>query len=78
VIWAAGLVTGTIQWRDAAETSGRLELLLGRELQFVHINGTVAGAQKGWPGTPGGGRRMIVSSCDTPDRSHLACRILVP
>ena len=40
----AGLVTGTIQRWDAAETSSQLELLLGRDLQYIRINGTVVGA----------------------------------
>jgi uncharacterized membrane-anchored protein YjiN (DUF445 family) len=43
----AGLVTGTIQRWDAAETSNQLELLLGRDLQFIRINGTVVGAGVG-------------------------------
>jgi uncharacterized membrane-anchored protein YjiN (DUF445 family) len=43
----AGLVTGTIQRWDAAETSNQLELLLGRDLQFIRINGTVVGAAVG-------------------------------
>ena len=43
----AGLVTGTIQRWDAAETSSQLELLLGRDLQFIRINGTVVGAGVG-------------------------------
>jgi uncharacterized membrane-anchored protein YjiN (DUF445 family) len=43
----AGLVTGTIERWDAAETSGQLELLLGRDLQFIRINGTVVGASVG-------------------------------
>jgi len=43
----AGLVTGTIQRWDAAETSGQLELLLGRDLQYIRINGTVVGAGVG-------------------------------
>ena len=43
----AGLVTGTIQHWDAAETSTQLELLLGRDLQFIRINGTVVGASVG-------------------------------
>ena len=40
----AGLVTGTIQRWDATQTSSQLELLLGPDLQFIRINGTVAGA----------------------------------
>ena len=43
----AGLVTGTIQRWDAAETSSQLELLLGPDLQFIRINGTVVGALVG-------------------------------
>jgi uncharacterized membrane-anchored protein YjiN (DUF445 family) len=43
----AGLVTGTIQHWDATETSSQLELLLGRDLQYIRINGTVVGAAVG-------------------------------
>jgi uncharacterized membrane-anchored protein YjiN (DUF445 family) len=40
----AGLVTGTIERWDATQTSTQLELLLGPDLQFIRINGTVVGA----------------------------------
>jgi len=43
----ADLVTGTIERWDAAETSGQLELLLGPDLQYIRINGTVVGAGVG-------------------------------
>jgi uncharacterized membrane-anchored protein YjiN (DUF445 family) len=43
----AGLVTGTIERWDGSETSTQLELLLGRDLQFIRINGTVVGAGVG-------------------------------
>jgi len=43
----AGLVTGTIELWDATQTSSQLELLLGRDLQFIRINGTVVGAGVG-------------------------------
>jgi len=43
----ADLVTGTIELWDAAETSSQLELLLGRDLQYIRINGTVVGAGVG-------------------------------
>jgi uncharacterized membrane-anchored protein YjiN (DUF445 family) len=43
----AGLVTATIEHWDAAETSSQLELLLGRDLQYIRINGTVVGAGVG-------------------------------
>ncbi len=43
----AGLVTATIQHWNAAETASQLELLLGRDLQFIRINGTVVGASVG-------------------------------
>jgi uncharacterized membrane-anchored protein YjiN (DUF445 family) len=41
------LVTTTVQRWDAAETAGRLELLLGRDLQYIRINGTVVGGLAG-------------------------------
>jgi uncharacterized membrane-anchored protein YjiN (DUF445 family) len=43
----AGLVTGTIQRWNGEETSTQLELLLGRDLQYIRINGTVVGAAVG-------------------------------
>jgi len=43
----AGLVTGTIERWNAAEASSQLELLLGRDLQYIRINGTVVGAGVG-------------------------------
>jgi uncharacterized membrane-anchored protein YjiN (DUF445 family) len=43
----AGLVTTTIERWDATETSSQLELLLGHDLQFIRINGTVVGAGVG-------------------------------
>jgi uncharacterized membrane-anchored protein YjiN (DUF445 family) len=43
----AGLVTGTIQRWDARQTSSQLELLLGHDLQYIRINGTVVGAGVG-------------------------------
>lgn len=41
------LVTGTIARWDAEDTSRRLELLLGPDLQYIRINGTVVGALAG-------------------------------
>lgn len=43
----SGLVSGTIQRWDASETSRRLELLLGPDLQYIRINGTVVGGLAG-------------------------------
>jgi len=43
----AGLVSTTIQRWDGRETADRLELLLGRDLQFIRINGTLVGALVG-------------------------------
>jgi uncharacterized membrane-anchored protein YjiN (DUF445 family) len=43
----AGLVTNTIQRWDGEQTSTQLELLLGRDLQFIRINGTVVGCAVG-------------------------------
>jgi uncharacterized membrane-anchored protein YjiN (DUF445 family) len=43
----AGLVSGTVARWDADDTSHKLELLLGRDLQFIRINGTVVGGLAG-------------------------------
>jgi uncharacterized membrane-anchored protein YjiN (DUF445 family) len=42
-----GLIASTVERWDAQETSNRLELLLGRDLQFIRINGTLVGALVG-------------------------------
>jgi uncharacterized membrane-anchored protein YjiN (DUF445 family) len=41
------IVTTTISNWDAEETAHRLELLLGPDLQFIRINGTVVGGMAG-------------------------------
>lgn len=41
------LVAGTVERWDAKETSSRIELLVGRDLQYIRINGTVVGALVG-------------------------------
>ena len=43
----AAFISGTISRWDAEETASRLELLLGPDLQYVRINGTVVGAVAG-------------------------------
>jgi len=43
----ASLVTGTIARWDGEETARRLELLLGADLQYIRINGTVVGGLAG-------------------------------
>jgi uncharacterized membrane-anchored protein YjiN (DUF445 family) len=43
----ARLVSGTIARWDSADTSRRLELLLGPDLQYIRINGTIIGAGAG-------------------------------
>lgn len=42
-----GLVAGTVERWDAKETASRIELLVGKDLQFIRINGTVVGAAIG-------------------------------
>ncbi|MDP9019287.1 MAG: DUF445 domain-containing protein [Actinomycetota bacterium] len=44
----SSLVSATMAAWDADETSTRLELLLGRDLQFIRINGTVVGGLAGF------------------------------
>ncbi|WP_293058765.1 DUF445 domain-containing protein [Mycobacterium sp.] len=41
------IITDTIQRWDAAEASRRIELHVGRDLQFIRINGTVVGSLAG-------------------------------
>src|SRR5690606_21084128 len=41
------LITDTIERWDAEETSRKIELQVGRDLQFIRINGTVVGALAG-------------------------------
>ncbi|HSZ29635.1 MAG TPA: DUF445 family protein [Pseudonocardiaceae bacterium] len=41
------LITDTVQRWDAQETSRKVELQVGRDLQFIRINGTVVGALAG-------------------------------
>jgi uncharacterized membrane-anchored protein YjiN (DUF445 family) len=43
----AALISSTVQRWDTRETSRRLELQVGRDLQFIRINGTVVGALAG-------------------------------
>jgi len=44
---AAELISGTIARWDAGQASFKLEALLGRDLQFIRINGTVVGGLAG-------------------------------
>jgi uncharacterized membrane-anchored protein YjiN (DUF445 family) len=43
----AGVISATVQRWDTEQTSHRLELQVGRDLQFIRINGTVVGALAG-------------------------------
>jgi uncharacterized membrane-anchored protein YjiN (DUF445 family) len=43
----AQVISATVERWDTAETSRRLELQVGRDLQFIRINGTVVGALAG-------------------------------
>ena len=43
----ADLISGTVARWDTDETSRRIELQVGRDLQFIRINGTVVGALAG-------------------------------
>lgn len=44
---AATVISETVKRWDAADASRRIELLAGRDLQFIRINGTVVGALAG-------------------------------
>ncbi|HSP53208.1 MAG TPA: DUF445 domain-containing protein [Cryobacterium sp.] len=43
----AGVITETVARWDAAETAEKIELQIGKDLQFIRINGTVVGALAG-------------------------------
>lgn len=43
----AGIITDTIARWDANDTSRKIELHVGRDLQFIRVNGTVVGALAG-------------------------------
>ncbi len=43
----AGVITETVERWDAAETAAKIELQVGRDLQFIRINGTVVGSLAG-------------------------------
>ena len=43
----AGLITHTVQSWDPEVTSYRIELAIGRDLQYIRINGTIVGALAG-------------------------------
>lgn len=42
-----GIITDTVERWDAEEASAKIELQVGRDLQFIRINGTVVGALAG-------------------------------
>ena len=42
-----GVITHTVARWDAESTARRLELQVGRDLQFIRINGTVVGSLVG-------------------------------
>jgi uncharacterized membrane-anchored protein YjiN (DUF445 family) len=44
---AVTVISGTIERWDAQEASRRIELHVGRDLQFIRINGTVVGGLAG-------------------------------
>ena len=43
----ADLISSTVERWDAADTSRRIELQVGRDLQFIRINGTIVGGLAG-------------------------------
>ena len=43
----ASVITETVERWDAEETSRKIELQVGRDLQFIRINGTVVGSLAG-------------------------------
>ena len=44
---AVELITDTVRDWDASQATDRIELMVGRDLQFIRINGTVVGSLAG-------------------------------
>ena len=43
-----GLIANTVEGWDAKDTADRIELQVGRDLQFIRINGTLVGGLAGF------------------------------
>ena len=43
----ASLISDTVRTWDPVETSGRVEAAIGRDLQFIRVNGTLVGGLVG-------------------------------
>ena len=43
----SGIIGETVERWDADEASDRIELMVGKDLQFIRVNGTVVGALAG-------------------------------
>jgi len=43
----ASLITDTVERWDPAETTEKIELMVGRDLQYIRLNGTIVGALAG-------------------------------
>ena len=43
----AGIISDTVQRWDAGDTAKKIELQIGRDLQFIRVNGTIVGALAG-------------------------------
>ena len=43
----ASIITETVEKWDPAETTEKIELMVGRDLQYIRLNGTIVGALAG-------------------------------
>ena len=43
----ASIITDTVERWDPAETTEKIELQVGRDLQYIRLNGTIVGALAG-------------------------------
>ena len=43
----ASIITDTVERWDAEETTEKIELMVGRDLQYIRLNGTIVGALAG-------------------------------
>ena len=43
----ASIITETVERWDPAETTEKIELMVGRDLQYIRLNGTIVGSLAG-------------------------------
>ena len=69
---ATSIITQTIERWDGKEAAQRIELHVGRDLQFIRINGTIVGALAGLVAHRAGTGEQVGACARQPGRRGLA------